>query len=242
MKIILSMPCFNEADGIEEFIDEIEINLGSLLNRIVIVNDFSTDSTSKVLNMLQVRNSKISVLNNASNLGHGPSFVNAIKHTLSFTPDIVITVDGDGQFDSREMLAKLKEFMESDTEILECARVSRKDPLFRKFVTYSLRILIFCRTKKMPQDANTPLRIYRADILQNLISQIPHDSLVPNLRFSALSRKGKFKLVERNVHSLVRRGNSPTGSTWKAKNVHVPSKRFIKFCTRAIREVWVNPI
>ena len=242
MKVVLAMPCYNEADGITDFLNDIYENLDEFLDHIVVVNDSSTDSTVKVIQDFGRLNSKLEITSNVSNLGHGPSFLNAISKSLDLSPDVVITVDGDGQFQAGDIRDKLIHFCKSELDILECARLNRSDPVFRKFVTYMLRLFIFMRVGERPIDSNTPLRIYRAEALKFLVRGIPQDSLIPNLRISALTRRSRFVYSQVFVNSRQRRGVSAAGSTWRAKRDWLPSKRFIQFCRRALIELLRVPI
>ena len=166
----------------------------------------------------------------------------AIKYALSFNPDVIITVDGDGQFNSPEIKEKLMSFKDSNGDVLEGVRTHRTDPLFRKVVTNLLRILVWSRVHVLPLDSNTPLRIYRAPVLKSLLQQIPQHSLIPNLRISALTRRNRLNYIQQTVRSQPRRGLSASGSTWKAKREWIPSKRFLLFCKNALVELWHFPI
>ena len=242
MKVILAMPCYNESDGITDFLNDIYENLDDFLDYVVVVNDCSTDSTVQVIEDYGFLKAKLKLTSNILNLGHGPSFLNAINQSLDLAPDIVITVDGDGQFRAKDIKDKLVYFNNSDFDVLECARLGRSDPKFRKFVTYMLRLFIFIRVRKRPLDSNTPLRIYRAEALKYLVREIPQDSLVPNLRISALTRRSGLKYSQISVASLQRRGVTAVGSTWRAKRDWLPSKRFIQFCQCALVELWRFPV
>ena len=242
MTIVLAMPCYNEADGITEFLDDIIQNLEADLDFIVVVNDCSTDGTLETIRSYSELAPKVKYFTNQKNLGHGPTFVIAIKHALSFNPDIIITVDGDGQFNSREIKEKLIIFKNLNGDVLEGVRTHRTDPFFRKIVTNLLRMLVWARVQILPLDSNTPLRIYKAPVLKSLLQQITEHSLIPNLRISALTRRDKLNYIQQSVRSLPRRGLSASGSTWKAKREWIPSKRFLLFCKNALIELWHFPI
>jgi dolichol-phosphate mannosyltransferase len=242
MKVALVMPAYNEADGIIEFLDDIYENLSSYIDFIVIVDDFSTDSTSKKIVGYSKLSHKIKLYANDRNLGHGPTFVKAINHALLFDPEIIITVDGDGQFRASDIAEKLEKFKTVNFEILECCRINRSDPFFRKLVTFCLKLFVFVRVGRFPRDSNTPLRIYRTQALKGMVGQIPVGSLIPNIRFSALARRSGLKFAVAPIESIPRRGMSVVGSSWKSKKAWLPSSRFIIFCKNAIIEIWRFPI
>lgn len=242
MTIALAMPAYNEADGIIDFLDDIYENLSSDIDFIVIVDDFSSDSTSEIIKRYAKLAHKIKLYKNDQNLGHGPSFVRAIEIALNLNPGIVITVDGDGQFRAIDIAEKLSNFHSSNLQILECCRINRSDPFFRQSVTFLLKLFVFIRVRQFPRDSNTPLRIYRADTLCSLVKQIPDSSLIPNIRFSVLARRCGLKFAETSIDSIPRRGLSAVGSSWKAKRDWLPSVRFLGFCKKSIVELWKNPL
>jgi dolichol-phosphate mannosyltransferase len=242
MRIALAMPCYNEADGITEFLDDIIHNLDAYLDFIVIVNDCSTDATMEIIRSYAELVPKVKCFSNKVNLGHGPTFVAAVKYALSFDPEVLITVDGDGQFNSSEIKEQLIGFKNLNVDVLEGVRTHRTDPFFRKIVTNLLRVLVWSKVHILPLDTNTPLRIYRTPVLKSLLEQIPQQSLIPNLRISALTRRNRLNYIQQTVRSQPRRGLSASGSTWKAKREWIPSKRFLQFCKNALVELWRYPI
>jgi glycosyltransferase involved in cell wall biosynthesis len=238
--LCITMPCFNEAEGLEGFIEELFSELDIYLVKIIIINDNSTDDTLFVINKLLSRFPKVICHTNKVNLGHGPSSVIGMRLALETQSEYILTIDGDGQF----LPLEIKEFLQneslSDFEVLEGVRKKRKDPYFRKIVTFLLRVMVYFSTKKFPSDANTPLRLYHRSTLEKLLTSIDPSSPTPNLRISILSRKLNLKIQQREFTSIVRRGHSQTGTTWKSKRDYLPSKRFLSFCFRAALKLLRN--
>jgi glycosyltransferase involved in cell wall biosynthesis len=238
--LCITMPCFNEAEGLEGFIEELFSELDIYLARIIIVDDNSTDDTSFVITKLLSRFPKIICQTNKVNLGHGPSTVIGMRLALKTQSEYILTIDGDGQFLPLEIKEFLQNESHSNFEVLEGVRKERKDPYFRKIVTFLLRVLVFFSTKKFPSDANTPLRLYHRSTLEKLLTSIDPSSPTPNLKISILSRKLNLKIREREFTSVVRRGHSQTGTTWKSKRDYLPSRRFLSFCFRAALKLLRN--
>ena len=231
--VVITMPCFNESEGIEEFIFELCESLGSKLKKLIVVNDSSTDSTSEVVNSIMLYDSRVILMNNPTNLGHGPSTLIGMKCALESSFDTVVTLDGDGQFIATEVDAALDFFYNSKVNLLEGARISRKDPWFRKIVTQSLRLIVTLSSNKLPKDANTPFRIYQKDVLSSLFTQLDSMSMTPNLEISIKARQMNLQIAEYEVTSRERKGKEKIGVTWNSKNSFIPSKRFVTFCGQA---------
>ncbi len=190
----ITMPCFNEAEGISDFAHEICSALGDRLDQLIIIDDCSTDDTPVVLRRLSDSNPKIIYFRNLINLGHGPSTLVGIQKALAVGSKFVITIDGDGQFLAAEVNLALDAFYFQNPDILEGFRQERNDPWFRKLVTISLRFFVLACSFKLPKDANTPFRIYRRESLKNLLEGVDPRIMTTNLYFSIHSRRRRFDI------------------------------------------------
>lgn len=233
--ISVVMPAFNESEGITEFIVELTSELKFYEPSFIVVDDCSTDSTFETVSALSLLYPSIDVHRNETNLGHGPSTILALKYGLSSKAEIIVAIDGDGQFRGKDVRRAVDEISHSNFDIVEGVRVNREDPFFRNLISSITRILIYLRSRKLPQDGNTPLRIYRAHILNEILPKLPEFSPVPNLYISAYARSNDLRILEIHVESIKRRGSTPNGSTWNTTKTKIPSKKFLKFCFAALR-------
>ncbi|MGI9584860.1 MAG: glycosyltransferase family 2 protein [Acidimicrobiia bacterium] len=237
-RISVVMPAYNEADGIVEFLTEIEETFAEhkLEPVIGIVNDCSTDGTVDVIREFSATsNTDVLLVTNQSNLGHGPSSVRAWQLGLDSGTGTIVHVDGDGQFTAADMVAVALASREADGAV--GIRVSREDPWFRTIVTWSLRRYLRILSRLDIVDANAPLRAYEADVLRELLDQLPPVPMIPSVYLSVASRTSSFDVLEVNVASRERRGDSADGSTWgKSALAFMPSRRLIAFVASAARE------
>jgi len=126
--------------------------------------------------------------------------------------------------------------------VVEGVRTGRQESWYRVVVSAGTRALVWARSRRLPRDANTPLRAYRSEFLKDALQRIPADALTPNLLISALSRRGFVVLCEVSVNSIPRRGSEIQGSTWGPKRSVFPNRRFVTFCTKAAREWLTTPL
>jgi glycosyltransferase involved in cell wall biosynthesis len=239
LSIAVVMPAWNESEGIVGFIDELLTALAEWQPRVIIINDSSTDETELRLQELVDRGLPVQFSTNEANSGHGPSTIRALQLGLVSGAQRVISIDGDGQFVGEDVARLVSISLEGRQDIVEGVRTSREDPAYRKFVSATTRTLVWTRSRSWPKDANTPLRVYRPEILADLLEVIPASASTPNLLISALSRRWPISLAEVEVTSIPRRGSDSNGSTWGIKRKALPSKRFVSFCRKAIRE-WIS--
>lgn len=237
-RIAVVMPAYNEADGIEGFLDEIvsTFTAHNLEPVIGVIDDTSTDDTAAVVGRYAERSPhSIQIRSNDTNMGHGPSSIRAWRLGLDFGTDIVVHVDGDGQFDGADIVAIALAARGTDGAI--GVRTQRADPWFRRIVTWSLRQYVRALTRFNIRDANTPLRSYAAGPLRQLLDTLPDDPTIPSVYLSVAAKASGLITPEVSVISHNRRGDTSAGSTWgKNTLAFLPSRRLIMFVVHATKE------
>jgi glycosyltransferase involved in cell wall biosynthesis len=243
VRIAVVMPAWNEADGIEEFIRELHDQLKDWSPEFIVVDDCSTDGTKDVLRVLRETGFNVTCRTNPQNMGHGPSTLTALRMGLDTDADLIVALDGDGQFLGSDVasLVNIAASAMPHQPVIEGVRTDRDEPVYRRLISAATKLLVGLRSRSMPLDANTPFRVYTRDALSSLIDHIPTNSLIPNLHMSALVRERNLEIRMVPVTSRVRRGVSVTGSTWGKIGKLLPNRRLVKFCLRATSE-WFNAV
>lgn len=237
-RVAVVMPAYNEASGIGGFLEEISADFRSVNMDAVIgvVDDCSTDKTVSEVRSLQASSDcDITVVSNDENVGHGPSSIRAWRLGLSFDTSVVVHVDGDGQFDGADIARVAAACQDADGAV--GIRAQRTDPWFRRLVTMSLRRFIRVLSGVNIQDANSPIRAYQSHALEALLASLPEAPLIPSVYLSVATRTQDLNVVELEVTSHDRRGDTATGSTWgEAPLPLIPSRRLVTFVWNAARE------
>ncbi len=235
------MPQFNEETIICSFLKSLKTALeiqGIHLVKFICIDDRSTDRSVESLLSLASSGFPLEIKTNAANLGHGPTTIRALFAGIDSKSDFVIAIDGDGQFNPSEVAEACKLALVNDFAVLECQRINREEPVFRKLVSLFTRVLISIRTHRIVADANTPLRIYKNTYLSEVIDQIPTMSLIPNLHMSCISRSNNYKLGTHKVNFLTKISGEESTMFGRGKRQYLPSSRFVTFCLRATLEWW----
>ncbi|MFW9997795.1 MAG: glycosyltransferase family 2 protein [Candidatus Odinarchaeota archaeon] len=92
--IIIVIPAFNEAETIDKVIKEVQ-DYG---DRIIVIDDGSTDGTAEI-----ARNLGAEMIIHNRNLGLGQTMKDGINKAVEYNPDIIITIDADGQYEASEI-------------------------------------------------------------------------------------------------------------------------------------------
>lgn len=235
------MPAFNE-EGLPEFLVEIEAHLRPVVSHLsfVVVDDSSATPVSELLRATEsAMRSRVTVIRNEENLGHGPSALRAYHGGLATNADLVLHVDGDGQFSGADVAALVADLSSNPgASAAVGVRTGRVDPWFRKILTRLARLLI-ASGSAAARDANTPLRVYRQSAIGELLGHVSAEATVPHLQFTIIERRLGVVVREMDVAHRVRRGESELGTTWQGARslVRWPSRRLLRFSARAAREV-----
>lgn len=146
-KILFVIPAFNEERSISNVIDEIRRDFIGV--DIVVINDASSDNTSKI-----VKDKGVFCIDNIFNMNYAWAVQTGLKYAAQYDYDYVIQFDADGQHIAKEAL-KLLEYAKDnkDVDIIIGSRyleeTGYKCPLFRKIGTkiFSFIIKVLCNEK-----------------------------------------------------------------------------------------------
>ena len=113
MKLIIQIPCFNEADTLA-------IALGALPREVpgfdkvewLIINDGSTDETVKVAKECGVDH----VVNFKHNQGLAKGFMAGVKECLREGADVIVNTDADNQYEAKDIPKLVKPILEHKAE------------------------------------------------------------------------------------------------------------------------------
>ena len=235
MKIAIVMPAFNEADSIPIFLTEISESFADHQVEILVVDDSSNDGTAQVL---MSHPSNPIVHTNPKNLGHGPSYLRALRLACDLPVDVVVATDGDGQVSAENLL---RIALALKTGAVGCAiglRTERNEPLYRRIVSFLSHLLVFIKSGKSFEDSNSPHRAFSRDFLREYLVDFSGEETIPNILGTVrlLSKSIKVELVR--VGFRDRLGPVKLGTSWgKTRLTQVPTLRFLKFCFRAASEL-----
>jgi dolichol-phosphate mannosyltransferase len=88
------IPVYNEEDTLKESYSRL-IEIDDIVTRIIIVDDYSSDSSPQIINDIKNQNTKVTVLQNPKNLGKGAALMKAQEF---ITTDFVVIHDADLEY------------------------------------------------------------------------------------------------------------------------------------------------
>jgi glycosyltransferase involved in cell wall biosynthesis len=175
------MPVYNEAECISGVLDDWirELDDLGLSYRLIVLNDGSKDSTAEVLSLYR-DNPKVNVINK-KNSGHGPTILQGYQIAVQ-EAHWIFQVDSDNEMRAEHFKKVWNERENADTVI--GIREGRHQPLPRKIVSLFSRLVVALFYGTGVTDVNCPFRLLRANVLKQILKQIPPDTFAPNVAIS----------------------------------------------------------
>jgi dolichol-phosphate mannosyltransferase len=166
----IAIPVYNEAEGIQAVLDEIESKI-SIPHNIHIVYDFDEDTTIPVVKNYVHENIKDNIFLLKNRYGKGA--LNAIKTGLEITSDgVVLIVMADSSDDLRVVDTMWKK-INQDFDIVCGSRYMKGGkqiggPKFKGFLSRTAGISLHLLTRIPVHDISNSFKMYRTKILKNI--------------------------------------------------------------------------
>jgi len=211
------MPVFNEADLIEEVIEDwIQKVLqhcppGSELR----LDDCSTDETPAILRRLAGKYPFIRV-NFAPRDGF---FASMIRLYQSAACPLVFFTDADGQYVPEEFWRIAEHIDQYD--MIHGVKVDRQDPYYRVVVSDASNLLLRLVFRSQCQDANSAFNLIRRHVLETVIPDLCHMKMMPNAEVYLQAEAKHFRIKHVPVSHRLRKSGKSRG---------LPLGRFIVAC------------
>ncbi len=115
MKLIIQIPCFNEAATLPETYSDLPTHIDGIDEiGILVVDDGSSDDTASVAESLGVDY----VVRLKSNRGLASAFVKGLEAALGYDADIIVNTDGDHQYRGSDVPRLVQPILEGRADIV----------------------------------------------------------------------------------------------------------------------------
>lgn len=169
-KIIVVMPTKNEHKNIIDVVSSVNTLFKSIPEKTVkiIIVDDSTDDTKDYIKKTNA------ILIRGDGDGLGSAMMKGLKHSLQYSPDIILTVDGDGQSDVSEIPEFLLPIEQDRADLVLGSRfknpglIKYKYPLINKFGTIVLSAILRVLTGLPMTDSHGGLRAMTPEVVKDL--------------------------------------------------------------------------
>lgn len=127
MKILVAIPCLNEEKNIRQVVTDIlntdlsEVSQNAFIE-VLVVDDGSTDSTVD-----EAIAAGATVVSHTGNKGLGIAFQTAMDYAANSGADIMVNMDGDGQFNPAEIPTLIAPIVNKEADVVMGSRFKGKD-------------------------------------------------------------------------------------------------------------------
>jgi len=210
-KLSVIVPVFNEEKTIRELLDRIQAV--PLEKEIIIVNDGSTDQTSKLLEEFSTQRN-VRLLAHERNQGKGAAIRTAIPE---ITGEMALIQDGDLEYSPEEYPTLLRPIIEGHAHVVYGSRFLGKHRVFllghylgNRFLTLLTNLLYRTRLT----DMETCYKVFRSDVLKSLVLHSTGFEIEPEITAKIFKAK-KWKVVEKPITYHGRDFHEGKKITWR---------------------------
>lgn len=193
-KIVVIMPAYNAEKTLRKTYEE----LPPIVDRVIVVDDFSSDKTKEIAKQL-----KVDYYQHTENKGYGANQKTCYRLALKLGADIVVMVHPDYQYSPKLVTAMAAMIVSGHYDIILASRIlgskneeQGKMPLWRYI---SNRFLTFFENFMLGQtlsEYHTGYRAYSKQVLESLPLSICSDDFVFDNEILAQAVYAKFRIGE----------------------------------------------
>jgi len=162
--VFVGIPAFN----VEESIAKVVVNAKKHCDEIVVCDDGSSDDTGEIARKLGCR-----VIRHPKNRGYGSAIRSLLDAARESGADILVTIDGDGQHNSKEISGLVAPIMKGEADVVIGTRFGPNSdggniPSTRRLGIKAITWLVDSLTDQQITDAQSGFRAYNKRALEAL--------------------------------------------------------------------------
>lgn len=204
MKLIVQIPCYNEAETLPQVVEDIPRRVpGFDTVEILVVDDGSTDGTAELARELGVDH----VVRHRRNLGLARAFRSGLDTCLALGADVIVNTDGDHQYCGKDIPALTRPILEGKADIVvgdrQTAGIEHFSPLKRFLESLGSFVVRWLSRTQVP-DAVSGFRAISRDAALNLNIVSPFSYTIEML-IQAGSKQFAIEAVPVGTNAVKRR-------------------------------------
>jgi len=159
--IMAIIPAYDESKNIAKIVSE----TAKYVTSIIVVDDGSHDNTAELAASVNAK-----VIRNRHNAGKGAALKRGLVECLKYNPDIVVTIDGDGQHDPADIPKLLEPIENEEADMVIGSRygksiVNLEVPRYRRFGLSFIDFMNKSLVRSPIKDTQSGFRVYAKDVL-----------------------------------------------------------------------------
>jgi len=167
--LVILIPAYNEEANIEKAVLSIPRKIMGIKKvQVLVVDDGSSDKTAE----LALNGGADKVVSHKRNMGVGAAFMTGIRNTISMRADIVVTVDADIQFDSKQIPELIVPILNHQLDVVIGSRFlngrPKNMPRVKMFGNRVFSKIVSWLVGQRLNDTQTGFRAYSKEALLNV--------------------------------------------------------------------------
>jgi len=215
LKLSVIIPVYNEEKTIDAVIGSVQkVALKDIKKEIIIVDDFSTDNTRKIL--LGLMDSNLKIFFHQKNQGKGTAIRTGLKHV---TGDIILIQDADLEYNPSEYGKLLRPIIEDNKNVVYGTRLeyikhnvknmNRLHFIGNIFLTHITNLFYNTRIT----DMETGYKVFRKEVIDKIKLKAKRFDFEPEITAKIL-KKG-YKICEVPITFRARKFDEGKKITWR---------------------------
>lgn len=215
------LPIYNEKESIEGVVLSTKKVLEEISSEweLILVNDGSTDGTSRVIDELKNYDNRIKVINHKTNEGYGASLKSGLYSSVY---PWISFIDSDGQFDFGEVRNLINKQQETKADLVIGYYKKRQVSRFKIITSKIWELSVFVLFNLRVRDIDCGFKLISKRVISNIPRLQSERGAFISSELLIKARKNKFKIVEVPVTHYPRTKGVGTG-----RNLNVIIQSFI---------------
>ena len=188
MSLTFLLPVFNERATVEQIIQSVRDS--GLADRIIVVDDASTDGTRELLKEIAARDSRLELHLHDRNRGKGAALRTGFSKVET---DLVLVQDADLEYDPRDVPALLIPIEEDKADVVYGSRflgAPRRPTMFWHMVANKLLTLMTnVLYNSILTDMETGYKLFRREVIQSITIRSNRFDFEPEITAKLLKKK-----------------------------------------------------
>jgi len=193
-KLSVVIPVYNEERWLAELVRRVQAV--PVPKELILVNDFSTDSTPAILKQIEAQYDNVRVFHQPKNMGKGAALREGFKHC---TGDLVIVQDADWEYDPAEIPKLIQPILDGRADVVIGSRFVGESHrvlyFWHSIANRMLTLLSNMFTNLNLTDMETCYKVFRRETIQNMTLRSNRFGFEPEVTAKiARRRKGQPRL------------------------------------------------
>jgi len=196
---VVCIPAYNEGEHIYQIVK----NSLNYVDIVIVCDDGSTDDT-----LIKAQKAGAKIIQNKKNLGKGASLKKLFEEVRNLNADVIVTIDGDGQFLPTEIPKLMSSVIENESDIVIGYRFDDlvEMPTYRKIGNKMLDKLVELAAELPFRDTQSGFRAYSKKAISKI--QFQSDGFGADSEILVNASQNDLKISEEKVTVIYNTGGS----------------------------------